>query len=56
MYPHWSFFNDGWPSARRSVPQPEAAGKTDADAVDERLAHQVADRLIAEPAIHGGQS
>jgi hypothetical protein len=24
--------------------------------VDERLAHQVADRLIAEPAIHAGKS
>jgi len=55
MYPYWSYFTDGWPQARRSVPQPEAEAGTGAEAVDERLAHLVADRLIAEPAIRGGQ-
>ena len=52
MYPYWSYYTDKWPQAGRGGP--------DADAVvrgggDQELAHRVAERILADPVIHGGQ-
>ena len=55
MYPYWSYFTDRWPEPRRSVPGRATEDAADGGNVDERLARQVADRVIAEPAVRAGQ-
>lgn len=45
MYPYWSYFTHLWPEPG----EPAGAGHP-----DEKLAHRVADRLIADPAVRGG--
>ena len=54
MYPYWSYFTDMWPQAGRGV-HPDADAAAGDRHVDERLAHQVADRIGDDPAMGGAQ-
>ncbi len=55
MYPYWSYFTNNWPQAGRGAPGADAVATAGDSHVDVQLAHRVADRIISDPAIHGGQ-
>jgi hypothetical protein len=55
VYPYWSYFTGMWPQDGRAAPDPNTGPATADNHVDEHLARQVADRIIADPTIRGGQ-